>query len=138
MPKKLPDPASYSPFTKLVGLRFTKEEQGESQAILEVTERVLNNYGTVHGGAISTLADVAMGAALYVSLDDDEICKTVEMKVSYLKPATSGTLVCDARVVGRTRKLGTVEAQITNNGELIAKTTGKFHIARVATENEDE
>lgn len=130
MSNRLPDPGSYSPFTKLVGLRFTREEHGESQAVLEVSERVLNSYGTVHGGAISTLADVAMGAALYVSLESDEVCKTVEMKINYLKPATSGTLVCDAKVASRTRKLGIVEAEITNDGEIIAKTTGKFHIAR--------
>lgn len=131
MPKDLPDPEDYSPFTKLLGLNYPIHKKGFCRAVLTIEDKLLNNYDAAHGGVIYSIADVAMGAALWSLLDEDEICKTVEVKITYLKPAIKGTLVCDARVLNRTKKIGTLESEVTNSGEVIAKTTGKFHISKV-------
>jgi len=131
MPKEFPKPKDYSPFTKLLGLSYPVHKDDTAQATMELDERLLNNYETAHGGVIYSLADVAMGAAIWSTLDEDEICMTVEVKITYLKPAISGTLVCDARVVNKTKRIGTLKAEVTNDGQVIAKTTGKFHISRI-------
>ena len=131
MPKEFPKPKDYSPFTKLLGLSYPVHKDGTAQATMQLDERLLNNYETAHGGVIYSLADVAMGAAIWSTLDEDEICMTVEVKITYLKPAISGTLVCDARVVNKTKRIGTLKAEVTNDGQVIAKTTGKFHISRI-------
>ena len=131
MPKEFPKPENYSPFTKMLGLSYPILKEGSAQATLEIKEKLINNYGTAHGGVIYSLADVAMGAALWTTLEEDEICKTVEVKITYLKPAISGMLICDAHLINRTKKIGTMESTITNNGEIIAKTVGKFHISKV-------
>ena len=131
MPKEFPKPENYSPFTKMLGLSYPILEDGSAKATLEIDERLINNYGIAHGGVIYSLADVAMGAALWTTLDENEICKTVEVKITYIKPAISGTLVCDAKVVDRTKKIGALKAEVTNDGQVIAKTTGKFHISKI-------
>ncbi len=131
MPKKLPKPQDYSPFTKLLGVSYPVHGNGICQGILEIDDRLLNNFGAVHGGVIYSLADIAMGAALWSMLDQDQICKTVEIKITYLKPAISGKLICDARIINRTKRIGTVESEVTNDGRVVAKTTGKFHISKV-------
>jgi len=130
MTKQLPRPEDYSPFTKLMGLVITQPEIGKCRITMEAQEKLQNNYGTVHGGAIYAMVDVGMGAALYFSLNDEEICTTVEIKITYLKPVTSGTLVCDARVISRTKRLGTTEAEVTSEGNLVAKATGTFYISK--------
>lgn len=131
MPKEFPKPEDYSAFSKLLGLSYPIYEDGVCKAALEIDDRLINNYGTAHGGVIYSLADVAMGAAVWSILDDDEICKTVEVKINYIKPALPGTLTCEAKVLGRTRKIGTAESEIISNGQVVAKTRGKFHISSV-------
>src|SRR4051812_28090809 len=50
-------------------------------------ERHLNPGGTVHGGAIATLVDIAMGVAVLASSDDAERPVTIEMKINFLDAA---------------------------------------------------
>lgn len=130
MAKPIPRPEDYSPFTKLLGIFIAQAGDGRSRLTMEAQPKLQNNYGTVHGGAIYTMVDIAMGAALYFSLKDEEVCRTVEIKITYVKPAVSGTLVCEARVIHRTKHLGTAEAEVTAEGALIAKATGTFYISR--------
>jgi len=55
----------FSPFRDLVGVTFTKVEGGYSHCVVEVDKKLLNPAGIVHGGALYTLADSGMGAALF-------------------------------------------------------------------------
>lgn len=130
MAKQIPRPEDYSPFTKLIGLVIEQAGEGRARTTLDAQEKLRNNYGTVHGGAIFSMADIAMGAALYFSLKDDEVCRTVEIKITYMNPAASGKLVCDARVIHRTRHLGATEAEITAGGRMIARATGTYYISK--------
>jgi acyl-CoA thioesterase len=68
MSKQYPIAAKgFSPFRELVGVTVTKVENGYSHCVLEVDKKLLNPAGIVHGGAIYTLADSGMGAALFSS-----------------------------------------------------------------------
>jgi acyl-coenzyme A thioesterase PaaI-like protein len=54
MPKTVPQtPGGFNPFGELIGLRFSRIEDGSSQCQLEVAESLLNPYGVVHGGVIA-------------------------------------------------------------------------------------
>lgn len=124
-------PDRISPFAELVGLSFP--EAGEPQAELRIEEKVLNVYGTVHGGAISTLADVSMGYALFDHLREDERLATLEMKINYIAAVSSGVLTAEAKLVNRTRNLAVVESRVECNGKVVAKAMGTFYISRKAT-----
>jgi acyl-coenzyme A thioesterase PaaI-like protein len=48
------------------------------------------------------------------------------MKVTYLEPARPGTLVVDALVRKRGRRITIVEAEVTQDDELVAHAIGTF------------
>ncbi len=129
--RKLPQSMRLTPFVDNLELKWHTVEGGRSKASVQIVEKLLNNYGAVHGGAIYTMADACMGAASFFALGEDELCKTIEMKINYFKPAIEGELVCEARVINQSNNLSTVEGEVTNNGRLIAKALGTFFIQKI-------
>jgi acyl-CoA thioesterase len=129
MPKHFPlQPKGFSPFLELVGVTFTTIENGYSRSVVEVSERLLNSSGIMHGGATFTLADCGMGAALYSCLDEDEQCRTIETKIVYFRAVGSGALTCDSKVIHRSKRIATLESEIKQRGHLIAKALGTFSV----------
>lgn len=120
-------PRRISPFAQLVGLTFRINE-GAGQCLLDISERILNVNGTVHGGAISTLADVSMGWKIFEHLSDKESITTLEMKINYFSAVSSGTLVAEAMLLHRSRRLAVLESKITCGDSLVAKATGTFYV----------
>jgi acyl-CoA thioesterase len=119
-----------SPFRDLVGVAYNKVEDGCSQCVLEVRKKSLNAAGIVHGGAIYTLADSGMGAALYSLVNEGELFLTVEISISYFKAVSSGTLICESRVIHKGKRIAVTEAEIKNRGQMVAKAMGTFSIYR--------
>ena len=131
MPENLPmNKKGFSPFRDMVGAKFTRVENGYSQCVLEVNEKLMNPYRTVHGGAAFTMVDSGMGAALYSVLAENEICATIESQIIFFKPVSAGTLICDTRLVHRSKKIATLESEISNNGQVVARATGTWSIYR--------
>ncbi|MFC1936427.1 PaaI family thioesterase [Chloroflexota bacterium] len=118
----------HNPFGELIGLEFSKSEDGVSQCSLEVVDHLLNPYGVVHGGVIYSLADTGMGGALYSLLTEREQCATVEIKIVYLHYVTAGALTCSTKVINKSRRLAYMESEIRNDERLVAKATGTFSI----------
>jgi acyl-CoA thioesterase len=110
-----------------LSIETVDKEDGEAVATMDAGERHLNDGGIVHGGAIATLADCAMGSAVCTTLDD-EVPLTVEMKINYLEPAKEGTLVATARVRRRGKRFIVVEAEVVqeDSGESVAYSTATF------------
>ena len=117
-----------SPFAKLAGLRFP--EAAGHRCEMKIEEKLLNVNGTVHGGAISTLADVSMGYALIEHLREDERMVTVEMKINYVAAVSSGVLSAEAELIDRSRNLAVLESRVECGGKLVAKAMGTFYISR--------
>lgn len=120
----------FNPFGDLIGLAIMNCEDGKSRCKLGAAEKLLNPHHVLHGAAIYAMADTGMGAALYTAMAAGEICATIEIKIVYTRPVTSGTLVCDSQLVHRGRKIALLESEIKNNGRLVAKATGTFYIGR--------
>jgi uncharacterized protein (TIGR00369 family) len=78
--------------------------------------------GTLHGGVPCTLADSAMGLAYASTLGEGESFTTLELKINFLRPVWSGTLVAEGIVVQRGRTVGLTECSVTDEaGHLIAR-----------------
>lgn len=117
------------PFAELLGMRAKSVGDGQARFELDVEAKHLNPNGILHGGVIYSLADTAMGAALFSRLDPGEQCATLEIKMSYLVPVKAGSIAADAAVVQRTRRIGVIEAKVFDDGDrLIALATGTFYI----------
>lgn len=133
MPKTdLPNSKGFNPFAHLIGLNFTKFENGWTHCTLNVTDQLLNPYNVLHGGVIYSMADTGMGGALFSVLEPGQTCTTVEIKVSYFKFVTSGTLTCESKIINKGRKIATLESEITNKERLVAKAIGTFYILEIA------
>ena len=131
-PKIIPlNSEGFHPFGELIGLQFTKLEKEYSQCVLNVETKLKNPHGSVHGGALYSMADTGMGAALYSLLEKEELCATVEIKITYFKPVREGNLTCDTKVIHKGKSISVLESEITNNDSLVAKALGTFSIFKV-------
>lgn len=116
------------PFADLIGLKILNTDSNESVCSLFVKEDLLNPHKVVHGGVLYTLADTGMGAALYPSLSEGEICATVEIKINYFRPAFKGEIICKTVVSNRGKTLANLDSEIYNDDKLVAKANGTFAI----------
>ncbi len=114
-------------FRETLGIEI--EERGEGRAVLKMRaeEQHLNDGGIVHGGAIATLADCAMGSALASVLGDEQPV-TVEVKVNYLEPGEEGVLAATAVVRRKGKRFTVLEAEVVQEetGEHVAYATATF------------
>jgi uncharacterized protein (TIGR00369 family) len=75
------------------------------------------------------MLDDAMGPALFTLLEVGPPAPTIEMKVSFLRPATAGTLIGEGRVVHLTRSVAFLEGTLaTEDGALIATATATARV----------
>ena len=115
-------------FGEYLGLE-TKRTDGGAEVRLEITERALNSLGVAHGGVICSLVDHAIGTAVHLALGRGRRAVTVELKVNFLAPSTSGTLIARGRLIREGRHLLVGEAEVLDQGgRLIAKGLGTWAI----------
>lgn len=115
-------------FSELIGLEITDVEDGYSRGTLEVAEELTNPYGGLHGAVVYAMADTGMGAALVTGLEPGERMATIEIKISYLRPVTSGTVTCETTVLNRGRSVAYLESEVQSGGQLVARASGSFSI----------
>jgi len=121
-------------FINTVGLSVDEAVPGRARLSITIEDKHRNGTGVAHGGVLFTLADTAMGAALYNSLEPGEICATIEIKIGYFKPVFDGTLVCEAVVLNKGKSVASLEATIRNGDQLVSKASGTFSIFRRKTD----
>lgn len=68
--------------------------------------------GRVHGGLVAALADAAMGIAFGRTLELGQDFSTIEMKLNFMRPVTTGRLRAKAWVIERGLRIGFVECHV--------------------------
>ena len=119
-----------SNFIGHVGLVFDKREPGHCIISLPIGPQHSNSNGVVHGGAIFTVADTAMGAALFLTLAPDEFCATIEIKINFFKPVFAGTLRCEGLLVNKGKSVAYLDASLWVQEVLVGKANGSFAIMK--------
>ena len=111
-----------APVGKLIGFRPTSVEAGKAVFELEAGPQHANPMGTLHGGVLCDVADAAMGVAYASTLAEGESFTTLELKINFLRPFRTGTLIATGRVVKAGRTIGLAECDVTDSeGRLIAR-----------------
>ncbi len=122
------------PFLVDLGFQVENAADGYCRCSVPVTPRVINPYGVLHGGITFTLADTGMGIAAYTLLAPGERTTTVESSIRYLRPAKSGHIVAECRVIRRSNRFAITEAKVFDEAsEVIAVAGGSFYISRSKT-----
>ncbi|WNF36789.1 PaaI family thioesterase [Bacillaceae bacterium IKA-2] len=115
------------PFDEFLGFQYERTSPKSVKVTLPIKALFINSLGMVHGGIISSLADVAMGNTLQSDGSGQQKVVTVDLKVTFLKGATGKSLVADAEVIKIGRTLTHADCLIYDDaGTLVAKATGIF------------
>jgi acyl-CoA thioesterase len=118
------------PFVEHVGVEIVELRHGFSACVLTVAPHHFNFSGVVHGGAVFTLADTGMGAALIPQLQEGELCATIEIKINYFKPIVAAVLTCKTEVINRGKSVAHLESSVYLAEVLVAKASGNYAIFR--------
>jgi uncharacterized protein (TIGR00369 family) len=116
------------PFVEHLGVRILEKGDGTVRLRLEPRPELTNSWGSVHGGVLMTLLDVALASA---GRSLDENCNgalTVEMKVNFIA-AAQGPVLGEGRAMRAGRSLIFSEGELrSEDGTLLAKATGTFKL----------
>lgn len=95
-------------------------------------------YGVVQGGAIASLADMAVAFALMTLIQPRELVTTVEFKLNFFAAVTHEEMVGEARVVHAGKRLVSAEMEVQGqDGKLIAKGIATYAIIGVPKKKQD-
>jgi uncharacterized protein (TIGR00369 family) len=105
------------PFNAFLGMEILRAHPDGITLRCKVRPDLLNSHGALHGGVTASLVDVAVGVAIQYRFRGTRPISTVELKVSYFLPVTSGALLARARLlrVGSTLCVGRVDLTDSKN-----------------------
>lgn len=116
------------PFNQVVGAEISVFETGKAELTLPIRDELKQNFGFVHGGVLSYLADNCITFAGASVLDK---CVTSEYKINYLTPAIGETLYARATVLSSGKTQATCECKIyalkEDNEKLVAVALGTLN-----------
>jgi len=101
-----------------IGAEVLAVRAGEVEIVLPFSDKVLQQHGFVHAGAVATIADSACGYAGLSVMPMDAAVLTTEFKINLLSPAKGDRL----RAVGRVIRNG--KTLVITLGEVFAETGG--------------
>jgi uncharacterized protein (TIGR00369 family) len=121
------------PHNKALGLKVVEAvpEAGKASVLLPYDDKLVGNpeTGVLHGGCITTLIDVACGAAVMLKLTRMVRIATLDLRIDYLRPARPGQdVVAHADCYKLTRNVAFVRALASHGDESdpIASAQGTF------------
>jgi uncharacterized protein (TIGR00369 family) len=107
----------FIPFQKFLGMQLTVVRRGFVRMEIPFREELIGDpmRPALHGGVISALADSAGGAALWSTMEDERgRISTIDLRIDYLRPGKSDTLVAEASVVRMGNRVGVVDVRVFN------------------------
>ncbi|MDP2217912.1 MAG: PaaI family thioesterase [Methanolobus sp.] len=109
-------------FATISGMHLKEVSSGYAKAEMRIEKRHLNVLGSVHGGTIFTLADMAFAAA---SNSHGTAAVAINADISFVKAVGEGYLFAEAKETSINPKIATYTVDVTNeNGDTIAIFTG--------------
>ena len=106
------------PFNTMLGIKLETCSPGHSRIHLDKTDATPQGIGgSVHGGVLATMVDVAMLAAIFSDPRPGQTpAGTADLGINYLRQAHGSRITAEANVLKRGRQLATVEVEIRDDG----------------------
>jgi len=111
-------------FVKYNNMRVIKVEKGSAEGEMLVTENSMNRFGTIHGGALFTLADVTAAVA---AMSYGTACVTLSGSINYFRASAAGKIRSYAHETSRTRRTGMYEVELKDEEGLVAKASFTYY-----------
>jgi uncharacterized protein (TIGR00369 family) len=123
------------PFNRFLGIKVAAiEESGVVHLTLAFRPEFVGDpmRPALHGGVVSTLADVAGGLAVWTGLDDVRSrVATIDLRIDYLRPGRLERLDAIATVVRKGNRVGVVDVSLFHpiaKDEIVATGKGVYNI----------
>lgn len=120
-----------------LGASVASVKKGEVEIVLPFSDKILQQHGFIHAGAIATIADSACGYAALSMMPDDAAVLTAEFKIHLLAPAKGERIRAVGRVVRAGRKLvvtiGDVFADEGGQSKQVALITASMMVMETTT-----
>jgi uncharacterized protein (TIGR00369 family) len=107
-------PFEDDPFHRFLGLTLEEARPGFARIRLKFGETTPRGIGgSVHGGVLAAMVDIAMLRAIMVDLKPDEQpAGTADLNLTYMRPAMGPHVDAEATVLRRGRQLSVIEVTI--------------------------
>ena len=125
--KKIAEHIQTDPVASMLNASVEILSPGHSRASMTVTEAMCNFHGTIHGGLIFTLGDMAFGAA---SNSHGRTSVAMNMNINFIRaPKPGDSLVAEAVEQHRGGKTALYDITVTqaDSGKLIARIEGRVY-----------
>lgn len=126
------------PFNKFLGIKVDAARRGHVRLRLPFRPEFIGDplRGALHGGVISTMADVAGGCAVWTEIHDPMKGRvsTIDLRIDYLRPGQKEALVAEANVVRQGNRVGVADVRLfheTTPDVTIATGKGVYNIKLV-------
>ncbi len=112
-----------------------KIDQESIRLYIPFKEELIGHAGStmIHGGVISTLADICGGFAVWARCTPNDFVATITLSVDYLRPAAARDLYAEAHVRLLGNKVGNAHVVIWSDGDPdqpVAEGRGVYNIKR--------
>ena len=112
------------PVYRQLGLTLDEAKPGFARISMATSPLTLGGIGgSVHGGLLAMLVDVAMLEAMFPMFEpNDQPAGTADLNITYLRPALGAKVVAEATVLRKGKTLAVTEVEILDGeGKLCAK-----------------
>lgn len=125
--------ATLPPVTTTLGGRIVSLDldAGEMVSSYEGTPALLNPAGTVQGGMLGAMLDDVTAFLVTATLGAGEHCATLDLHLSFLRPARCGPIEGRALLVRRGREVVNVQGSLWQDGRQVATATATCLVARM-------
>ena len=115
---ELPPPRA----AETLGIRFIQidAEAGSVEVEFQGRQEFTNPAGNIQGGFLAAMLDDTMGPALAATLKEGEFAPTLNLNVSFHRPAVVGKLVGKGRVIKRGKDICFLAAELYQSEDLVA------------------
>jgi acyl-coenzyme A thioesterase 13 len=124
-----------SPYVELIGPLYSRGEGAALQIGLRAERKHCNQRGTVHGGILATLADIALGYAMAFASTPPANLVTANLSLDFAGAAREGDwLETRVDIQKQGSRLAFGNCYISRDGERIVRASAVFLVAGTLAE----
>lgn len=109
------------PVQEQLGARLVSVDEGEATYAMDASRDLHNIVHVVHGGILTSLAELAASVALLTTLDEDEAFTFVSQTTNYQRPVVEGRVEARAEITRRGSRITFVAVRLVHDGEEAAR-----------------
>ena len=127
---RLKEAINTTPYFSHLAMEMRDIGMGYSTFEIQIAEKHMHTSGAVHGGVFTSIVDSAAYWSLHFGIEDD--CTgmiSVDLKLNFLAPASSGKLIAEGSQIKLGKTLGYAEARVSNEeGRILAHGTSTLMV----------